>query len=135
MSLNEVAKRPCLAVCVENRSYGVIVLSDGTHSEEFYCITDGKRILDKLVSAGKISKDDSERIEDHFNASDIPRHTEPLLAIFRIPTAEFSSSQLGMTHRHTCGTCGHVWEHGSKHEDSVKAHTCEKCGDQQWIIG
>jgi hypothetical protein len=46
-------------------------------------------------------------------------------------------------HDHWCPSCGHLWGHDPDpfwlsgepggHEANVKAHTCEKCGTEQWI--
>lgn len=36
-------------------------------------------------------------------------------------------------HKHKCGNCGHIWEHSNGCGGDVKAHTCEKCGEEQWI--
>lgn len=42
-------------------------------------------------------------------------------------------------HKHKCDNCGHVWEHDGADIicgklDTTKAHTCEKCGEEQYTI-
>lgn len=36
------------------------------------------------------------------------------------------------THKHKCNGCGHIWEHGNACRGNVEAHTCARCGDEQW---
>jgi predicted RNA-binding Zn-ribbon protein involved in translation (DUF1610 family) len=31
-------------------------------------------------------------------------------------------------HRHSCWSCGSVWEHSDDNRGSVQAHTCPDCG-------
>lgn len=38
------------------------------------------------------------------------------------------------THKHRCPNqhCGHIWEHGNDNRGDTQAHTCQKCGSEQW---
>jgi len=36
------------------------------------------------------------------------------------------------THKHRCETCGFIWEHETNCINNTKAHTCIKCGAEQW---
>lgn len=35
-------------------------------------------------------------------------------------------------HKHKCGKCAFVWEHGNEAFDNREAHTCSRCGAVQW---
>ncbi len=35
-------------------------------------------------------------------------------------------------HRHKCRKCGYIWEHGNTCVNDEKAHTCSKCGTEEW---
>lgn len=41
-------------------------------------------------------------------------------------------------HSHQCWSCKHIWQHartlGRTREEHEKAHTCEKCGDHQYLV-
>lgn len=59
-------------------------------------------------------------------------------ALLRVPCSP--STQVGeMFHKHECPKCKHQWAHldllphlGLAHEDFNVAHTCEKCGTEQF---
>ena len=38
------------------------------------------------------------------------------------------------THIHQCEKCGTTWQHPQPPEDisNIKAHTCPKCGEEEW---
>ncbi len=35
-------------------------------------------------------------------------------------------------HKHKCSNCGNAWKHSNKNLGDVKAHTCSKCGEEEW---
>ena len=37
-------------------------------------------------------------------------------------------------HTHLCSNCGHIWEHGAEARGDEAAHTCEKCGTEDWWV-
>ena len=36
------------------------------------------------------------------------------------------------SHKHKCNHCQHVWEHSNQCAGDKQAHTCQKCGEEQW---
>lgn len=35
-------------------------------------------------------------------------------------------------HKHKCGKCGTVWEHGSEAAGYGSKHSCPRCGEMEW---
>lgn len=36
-------------------------------------------------------------------------------------------------HTHKC-VCGNIWRHSNFQYGNVKAHTCDKCGKEEWFV-
>lgn len=141
MEFQSHLKRPCF-VSSRCGTHGVILFDDGTSSSVIRSIQEGKEVVKRLLTAGQVSRDDADRIEDHLVSSDLPvfnKEEEPvssslIILSLRIMRAIGTKISGADHHRHQCSKCGTQWEHdGLECAGSAEAHTCPKCGNVEWV--
>ena len=71
MLVHEKYRRPCFAACAKCGEHGVIILENDDRSGHILSIEGGKAVIKDLITKGKLSKEDGDRIEDHLLCSNL----------------------------------------------------------------
>ncbi|MEX0931333.1 MAG: hypothetical protein WDZ88_01140 [Candidatus Paceibacterota bacterium] len=81
-------------MCSNCGGHGAIVFKDGSKSETITSIEGGKELLKELLSSGKLSFDESDRIEDHLVCSEMVQTEEEALVLAILSLACFTLKEV-----------------------------------------